>query len=579
MAQQTPGSSSSQIPGQTMNPGQNAPLPAKIPTPSPAANPDEGEPAGTNQGPALMDPAGPQVSLQTSEAMFDMAAALNACGYNHGLEESNPVRKHVRDEVNQAMAASAEARDDRDKLCLYIDQHRLDNPARTLAQYVSLALYLSPPPELTPSVEEQDLPPDAVGVELMLPLLRRFVSDANLHFIWIENRPVYDEMVSQLHEPLTKMIVSTNYYLKMPASTSNGHRFLVVLEPLLSPEETNARVYGSQYVVVASPKDGQIYMRLVRHAYLHFMIEPLLYSRQDSMDRMIPILKAVQDSPLAFAFKSDIVALTVESLIKAIEARTLDTGVKVVEVPAGLTHSASEPYLEARIASLEKIAALRQQLVNHDMAQGFVLTQYFYNQLITFEKLPESMDQAIGPMVYGMDVSAQIHVARNVDFDTQGEADLMSRVPPPPPSGLDLAELDLVKGNVASAGAIAQKVVDSHSGDIGRANFILARVDLMNGKINDAMTAFQQAATNSKDPRTIAWSHIYLGRIQDVEGNRDQAVAQYKAALAARDGQPDTRNAAESGLKKPFSLPSQQSSDQTQAAAPPASPAPTPGPQ
>jgi hypothetical protein len=36
---------------------------------------------------------------------------------------------------------------------------------------------------------------------------------------------------------------------------------------------------------------------------------------------------------------------------------------------------------------------------------------------------------------------------------------------------------------------------------------------------------------------------------------RDKAVAEYKAALANRDSQPDTRIAAEKGLKQPFAPP------------------------
>jgi len=501
-----------------------------------------------------MDPAGPTVSLETSEAMFDVAVALNACGYDEGLDESNPVRKTVRGEVNQAMVASARARDDRDKLCLYIDQHRLEDPSRTLAQYVSLALYLTPPPELTPNVEDEDLPPDASGVEAMLPLLRKFADDADLHVIWLENRPAYDEVVGRLHTPLSQMIVSTNYYLKIPASTNNSRRFLVVVEPLLSPEETNARVYGSNYVVVASPKNGQIYMRLVRHAYLHYVIEPLLYQREDSMERLIPLLNIVSDAPLQFTFKSDIVALVIESMIRAIEARTMETGIAVAQVPAGLSHSESEPYERARANSLEKIAAIRQQSVDHSMAQGYVLTQYFYNQLIAFEKNPESLDEAIGPMVYGMDVSTEMHRAKEVTFDTQGEADLMSHSPPAP-KGLDLAELKLAKGDVAGAGAMAQKALATHSGDAGQADFILARVDLMNGKIDDATAAFQNTLAASRNPRVLAWSHIYLGRIFDVEDQRDQALTEYKAALTVRDGQPDTKEAAETGLKQPFTLP------------------------
>jgi hypothetical protein len=189
-----------------------------------------------------MDPAGPTVSLETSEAMFEMGVALNACGYDAGLDESAPVRKQVRAAVNQALLGSARAREDRDKLCLFIDQHRLDDPGRTLAQYVSLALYLTPPPEMTPSVESEDLPPDASGVEEILPVLRKFADDLELHVIWLENRPAYESLTNQLHEPLSVMIQQTNYYLKMPAATNNARRFLVVLEPLLSPEETNARV-------------------------------------------------------------------------------------------------------------------------------------------------------------------------------------------------------------------------------------------------------------------------------------------------------------------------------------------------
>ena len=53
----------------------------------------------------------------------------------------------------------------------------------------------------------------------------------------------------------------------------------------------------------------------------------------------------------------------------------------------------------------------------------------------------------------------------------------------------------------------------------------------------------------------LAWSHIYLGRILDVEEQRDEAIAEYKAALTVRDGQPDTKEAAEAGLKQPFTLP------------------------
>ncbi len=529
---------------------------------------------GLSPAPALIDPAGPTVSLETSEAMFDIGVALNACGYDRGIDESDPVRKRVRDELNQALLGSARGRDDRDKLCLFIDQHRLEDPARSLAQYVSLGLYLTAPPDLTPNVDQQDLPPDANGVIEVLPLVRQLADDIDLHLIWVENRAAYDDMTNRLHGPLTKMIVDTNYYLKMPASTYGGRHFLVVLEPMLSPAETNARIYGTNYVVVASPKDGQIPMQLVRHAYLHYEIEPLLYAHENSMDRMMPILKAVQDAPLSFEFKSDLVSLVIECMIRAIEARTMDTGVPQVKFPANTLRGDLGPYERAKSLAEQKRDAIRQQRVDHDVTQGYVLTQYFYNQLRAFEKNPESLDEAIGPMVYGMDVDQEIHRAKQTAFDAQGEGEVMTRSPqgPPQPKELDVAELKLMKGDVAGAQALAQKALQAHSGEPGRADFILARVDLMNGKMNDAEAAFQGTLTAAKDPRMLAWSHIFLGRIKDVEEDRDGAIAEYKAALTVRDGQPDTKEAAESGLKKPFALPHQAENDSGNQASPPAAP-------
>jgi len=45
--------------------------------------------------------------------------------------------------MNQALARSEEARAKRDAVCLYIAQHRLTGGERDIAQYISLALYLT----------------------------------------------------------------------------------------------------------------------------------------------------------------------------------------------------------------------------------------------------------------------------------------------------------------------------------------------------------------------------------------------------------------------------------------------------
>jgi hypothetical protein len=531
--------------------------------PAPAQSATASQHASASKAPALIDPSGPSVSLTDSEALFDIAVALNACGYNDGLAESNPIRAHVRLQVDQAIDQSAAARNDRDQICAFIDQHRLANAGLDLAQYVSLGLYVTAPPALEPSADESDMPPDSTQVIGLLPLLRNFAHDIDLHVIWLTDRPAYDAILQRLHDPLTQMINSTNIYLKMPASTYADRRFLVVIEPLLSPGQTNARIYGTNYVVATSPSVlDSIHMHEVRHVYLHYMIEPLIYARPTAIERFQPFLRIVQSAPLAFRYREDINSLVVECLIRAVEARTMDTGVDLKPIPRGTPRNQlAAAYHEHQVA-LNRDAALRQQTVNDDMLSGFILTQYFYSQLITFEKSPASLDESIGAIVYGMDVPQELSRVSHIDFFDKSTPDVVQQTAPPP-SSLDVAEIDLEKGDAKTATTLSLDALKNHTPDPARANFILARADLMNGKMENAIPAFQQSLKIGHDPRLLAWSHIYLGRINDVMEQRDRAIAEYKAALAVRDGQPDTRKAAEEGLKKPFTLPGepQQSGD------------------
>jgi tetratricopeptide (TPR) repeat protein len=512
------------------------------------------------RAPSLIDPAGPTISLISSEPVFVMAAALNACGYDEGLEESAPVRKRVRDEINQALAKSEDARAKRDSLCLFVAQHRMTGSDLDISQYISLSLYLTPPPEIEISQDLSEMPPDSTQVAEIVPLLKDFAAAVDLHGIWLGVHRIYDEEENRLHDPLSNMIVNTNLYLKMPASAYEGQRFIVILEPLYSPRMVNARIYGTDYVVVLSPVDGKIRMSDVRHTYLHYVIEPLLYARATAIDRMQPVLKEVRDAPLDFRLRSDSIPLTIECLIKAIEARTMDTGIPEYKIPAGVDRSDLPRYEHERIVYQQKVDAVRWAAVHHDMTQGFVFTQYFYEQLIQFEKDPASLKDTIGEMVYSMDVEQQVHRARNIEFDKEADGEVLGRSTPRKLTGLDLAEAKLAAGDVVAAGTLARQALTVQSDSvesvaaIARANFILARAAILSGHPEDAMDEFQKTLATSKEPRLLAWSHIYLGRMLDLDCKRDEAVAEYTAALTVRDGQQDTRLAAERGIKAAYAV-------------------------
>ncbi len=504
--------------------------------------------------PAIIDPAGPQIGLQTSESLFDIAVALNSCGYDDGLEDSDPVRLHVRQQVNDSLQSSPSAQNVHDKLCQFVSAHRLSDSSHDLAQYISLALYLTPPPELTTEVAGADLPPDSTQVMDILPLLRDFALAINLHQVWVSNRSAYDEEVAKLHDPLTNMVVSTNAYLKMPASTGGGSRFLVVLEPMLAPSQVNARVYGSDYVIVASPAKGAIRMDEVRHTYLHYEIEPLLYARQGSMDRLLPMLKTIREAPLDYVYRADIVSLVIECMIQAIEARTMPTGVVIPKAPGNMRKADAEVVDHQIRDARDQDAAIRHAKIQHDMQEGFVLSQYFYERLGAFETEPQSFKETIGEMVYGMDVPAEMSRIKRITFLPEGSADVVHRTPRQL-RGLDLAEMKLLKGDSDAAATLANEALAQHTADPGRADFILARVAALHGQMSEAQKDFGEVIQLSKDPRMLAWSHIYLGRVYDIQQQRDQAVTEYHAALTVRDGQADTRQAAEKGIKNAYVLP------------------------
>jgi len=508
----------------------------------------------------LLDPAGPTISLISSEPVFVMASALNACGYDEGLEDSAEVRQHVREEINQALAKSEDARAKRDKVCLFVAQHRMTGSDRDISQYISLALYLTPPPDLETSVELTEMPPDATQVAEIAPLLKDFAAAIDLHGIWLAVHHLYDEEIVRLHDPLSKMIVGTNLYLKMPASTYDGRRFIVVIEPLLSPKMVNARIYGTDYVVVVSPVNGVLPMSDVRHTYLHYVIEPLLFTRANAIDRTQPVMKEIRDAPLDFRFRSDPIALTVECLIKAIEARTMDTGVPVYKIPAGVQRSDLPHYEHERQVYQDKVDAIKVAAVKHDMTQGFVLTQYFYEQMVQFEKDNASLRDTIGEMVYSMDVDQQVRRARQIDFDATADGDVLQRSKPRALTGLDLAESRLSAGDIATASGLARQALTVRGDTLesvaneSRANFILARAAIATGHPEEAINRFQKTIATSKDPRELSWSHIYLGRMLDLDCKRDAAVAEYKEALATRDGAQDTRLAAERGVKTAYAV-------------------------
>jgi len=464
----------------------------------------------------------PKVELQISESVFSVITAINACGYNDGLNGSLPVREQVRKAVASAIQQSPAAASAAREMCAFYKEHQPSDPNRDLSQYVSLALSLNGPPEFKPRGKEADLPPDTNYVLGFVPLLAHFYTETHLHDAWTRVQPVYAGLVDTYNEPLSKMILQTDLYLKNPISGYLGRRFVIYLEPMAGPGQVNARDYGDDYFLVESPTGDQLRMDQIRHTYLHFTLDPLVLKRAVAMKRLSPLLRTVQTAPLEESFKTDITLLVTESLIRAIEAR-LEPGGKDAD-------------------------AKREQTVEDDMSEGYILTRYFYDALVKFEQEPTGLKDAFGDFLYFLDEGKEEKRARDIKFGTKTQAEVVKGKVRLQEDPLDVAEWRIGQNDYDGAAKLAREIADKKNEDSPRAYLILGRIATLQKDKDEAIKDFEEALRTAKDPRLIAWSHIYLGRIYDVDQERDMAVKHYEAALRAGDDTPQTKAAAERGL-------------------------------
>ena len=466
-----------------------------------------------------------RITLDTSEAIFSTLTAMNACGFDTDLNYSDPIRAQVRAAVEKNLEGGSVGA--RDAMCRYMRDKQMPDASRELAQYVSLAINLSDPP-FSLTTKEADLPPDALNLAGFIPLLQNFYNAAGLEKIWKGLHAAYEAQLDRIHGPIAEMIFRTDLYLKLPFSGYLGRKFVVYVDPMGASGQVNARNYSSDYFLVVSPGTGPVKIDQIRHTYLHYVMDPLAAKRANTIRKIVPLLDTVATAPLDDSYKRDAALMVIESLIRAVEARTLPVNDRVAK----------------------NVEAARSRMAQAAMEQGFILTRYFYDKLAEFEKDPVGLRDAFPQMLSEIDLGAEKKRASQITFSEKASPDLVTASNSRRPGMLDLAEGKIAQGDAQGAHNIAQKVLDEKTAgeDPARAMFILARAATMTKDMDGARLMFERTLEVSKEPRTLAWSHILLGRILDLMCNRDAAVTHYRAALGAGDTAADTKTAAEKGI-------------------------------
>jgi len=210
---------------------------------------------------------------------------------------------------------------------------------------------------------------------------------------------------------------------------------------------------------------------------------------------------------------------------------------------------------------------------------GFVLVRPIYAGLNGFEKSEPAMGYYLPDLIKSIDVAGEARRLRGVKFAEAESAENASAAAgsnaaaaPKPAAAADPVDDYLAEGqrqisarNGAAAATAFERVLAEHPNDM-RATYGLAVASALQGQPERARELFAKVIAASQsasgegsaqaDPSNVSWSHIYLGRMYDVEGQRDLAVIEYRAALGVAGAPDSARAAAQRGVDTGYQTPS-----------------------
>jgi Peptidase family M1 domain/Tetratricopeptide repeat len=113
----------------------------------------------------------------------------------------------------------------------------------------------------------------------------------------------------------------------------------------------------------------------------------------------------------------------------------------------------------------------------------------------------------------------------------------------------------VAQGDLAAALAEFQRALEANS-QSSLANYRIGEVLFSQHNFQAAANSYRDALRGDGEPRwTEVWSHIALGKIFDVTGQRDRAVTEYRQAVQTNDNTQGAVNEARQYLQKPYQRP------------------------
>jgi hypothetical protein len=475
------------------------------------------------------------VSVDGSEAMFTTMCALLAAGFESNVSSANwhPVRAQLRERMQHQQGPAVDA------VREFYKKHQLADEGAMLSQYIWFGLVSGPAPKFELTLRRDELPPEVIALEGFSEILAAYHQEQKIGRLWRELQPLYNRDIERLHDSVSQIVFVATNYLREMMNNSNPRTFTVIVEPLVG-RITNVRNFGDHYAIVLSGGDD-LPTDTVRHAYLHFLLDPLPLQYPHVVAVKRPLFETAARAPrLVPDLKDDFPSYFAECTVRAVELKL------------------------KRMSPSERMAAM-----DTDDAEGYVLVRPLFAALGNFERSEPSMRLFFPEMVRSIDVNVEAKRLQTIKFEPATAAakpdetasESLARRRRLPPStipndpeaiaALTEGERRIAEKNPRAAESSFKKVLAKYP-DQTRAWYGIGLVALMDHDGVRAKEVFGRLTTGehtaADDPMVLAWSHIYLARIYDDEGHVDQAKEQYQEALGVNGSPDQARQAAQKGL-------------------------------
>src|SRR5712691_5239023 len=476
-----------------------------------------------------------EVSVDGNEAMFTTMCALVAAGFESNVSSDHwtAFRAQMRERLRQQQGPAVDA------LREFYKQHELQDAGATLSRYLWFGLVTGPAPKFQTVLRRDEIPPEVLALEGFGEILSNYYQEQKIGQLWRQVQPIYEREVVRLHDPVSQIVFVSAAYVREILDGSDPDTFTIVVEPLVG-RITNVRNFGNHYALVLSGGE-EIPTDVLRHAFLHFLLDrlALMYPHVVAVKR--PLFEKAALAPrLAPELKDDYASYFAECLVRAVELKL------------------------KRMSPGEKEAALSR----YD-EEGYVLARPLFLALPKYESSEPSMKLFFPDLVRAIDVGAESKRLATMNFaaaepaktGADPSAEEVARRKKTPPTtvpndaevitALTEGERRIAEKNPRAAETSFQKVLTKYP-DQARAWYGIGLVALLDRdaarakQVFGRLTAGEHAA--AQDPMVLAWSHVYLARIYDDEGNPSVAKAEYESALTVQGSPEQARQAAQRGL-------------------------------